>query len=93
MCTLVYLPLLPTYMFFTKYSLFCFVRLFFLFLVFVCLYLGLPPSPSHLCFFLIFFVSYFKVIFFLSLVFVCVCTLVYLLLLPIYFVHTILLIF
>ena len=36
---------------------------YFLFLVFVCLYLGLPPSPSHLCFFFIFFVSYFKVIF------------------------------
>ena len=72
MCTLVYLPLLPTHSFFKKYSLFCFLSYIFLFLVFVCVYFGLPPSPSHLCVFFKYSLFCFLRLFFLSLVFVCV---------------------
>ena len=56
-------------MFFTQYSLFCFLGYIFLFLVFVCLFVLWFTSLSfpHI-FFLIFFVLYFKVIFFLFLV-------------------------
>ena len=49
-------------MFFTKYSLFCFFRLYFLFLVFVCVYFGLPPLRF---FFEKIFVFVFKVICFI----------------------------
>ena len=70
-------------------NIFCVLVLFslhFLSVDFVCVYFGLPPSPSHLnVFHKIFFVLFLGYIF-LFLVFVClfVCTLVYLPLLPTY---------
>ena len=60
-------------------------RLHFLSVDFVCVYFGLPPSPSHLnVFYKIFFVLFFRLYFFIFSFCLFVCTLVYLPLLPTY---------
>ena len=69
-------------------NIFCVLVLFslhFLSVDFVCVYFGLPHSPSHLnVFYKIFFVLFFRLYFFIFGFCLFVCTLVYLPLLPTY---------